>query len=96
MIVMVVVGVVMPMAFTGSMPVAIARDVAPMPLAIACELRNLVVLPRLAVLLVSRQELDRARIVVRATLGGIDDLELVELGVRRPFASRLGMGRSPR
>jgi len=95
MIVMVV-GVVMPMSFTGGMPVAIARDVAPMPVAIACELRNLVVLPRLAVLLVGRQELDCAHLVVRATLGGIDDLELVELGLCRPLAGRLGMGRSPR
>lgn len=87
---------VMPMAFTGGMPVAITGDVAPMPLAIACELRNLVVLPRLAVLLVGRQELDFTRIVVRATLGSADDLEAVELGLCRPRASRLGMGRSSR
>lgn len=90
------VGVMMPMAFTGGMPVAIAGDVAPMPLAIACELRNLVVLPRLTILLVGRHELDCARVVVRATLGGPNDLEAVELGLCRPLASRLGMGRSPR
>ena len=94
--IVVMVGVMMPMAFTGGMPVAIPGDVAPMPLAIARELRNLVMLPRLTILLVGRQELYRARIVVRTTLEGADDLEAVELGLCRPLTSRLGMGRSPR